>query len=109
MTVFRAIRTYDPIDRGIHIHRVLLLSGAVPIASCATKGDAVMKEHYFIDLSKGEKESPWETVDDVVMGGLSKSSFSHSGEGTEVFQGTVSLDNYGGFASVRSAPGEYAL
>jgi hypothetical protein len=40
-------------------------------------------------------------VNDGVMGGLSQSRFRHDPEGT-LFEGIVSLDNGGGFASVRS-------
>jgi monofunctional biosynthetic peptidoglycan transglycosylase len=40
-------------------------------------------------------------VNDNVMGGVSKSRFTHEPEGI-VFEGEVSLENGGGFASVRS-------
>lgn len=43
----------------------------------------------------------WKTVDDVVMGGKSNSKFSLNSAGHGVFEGTVSLENNGGFASVR--------
>jgi monofunctional biosynthetic peptidoglycan transglycosylase len=41
-------------------------------------------------------------IDDVVMGGRSASRMSATGDGTAVFSGNVSLENNGGFASVRS-------
>jgi NADH dehydrogenase [ubiquinone] 1 alpha subcomplex assembly factor 1 len=40
-------------------------------------------------------------VDDRVMGGRSASRFRATGEGTGVFEGIVSRENGGGFASVR--------
>jgi NADH dehydrogenase [ubiquinone] 1 alpha subcomplex assembly factor 1 len=43
----------------------------------------------------------WTTVDDVVMGGMSDSRMALTGNGTALFQGTVSLEHGGGFASVR--------
>jgi len=43
----------------------------------------------------------WILVNDVVMGGQSISSFSLDDEGHGVFQGKVSLENNGGFASLR--------
>jgi monofunctional biosynthetic peptidoglycan transglycosylase len=46
----------------------------------------------------------WEPIDDVVMGGLSSSDLEPTGRGTAVFSGRVSLENNGGFASIRSAP-----
>ena len=44
---------------------------------------------------------PWNNIDDAVMGGLSGSRMV-SRDGFARFQGTVSLDNNGGFASIRS-------
>ena len=43
----------------------------------------------------------WTVVDDVVMGGRSDGSFSINDDGDAVFEGRVSLDNNGGFSSVR--------
>ena len=43
----------------------------------------------------------WRVVDDVVMGGRSDGSFGINEEGHGVFQGEVSLENNGGFSSVR--------
>lgn len=48
--------------------------------------------------------SCWQLFNDGVMGGLSSSSFHISPGGGAVFSGNVSLDNGGGFASVRSPP-----
>lgn len=45
--------------------------------------------------------SQWRIVNDGVMGGLSRGSFSLTSEGYGLFKGTVSLDNNGGFTSVR--------
>ena len=46
--------------------------------------------------------SEWRTVDDVVMGGVSRSRIHRTEDGTAVFEGTLSLENNGGFASVRT-------
>ena len=43
----------------------------------------------------------WRIVDDVVMGGRSQGSFTLSEDGHGLFSGKVSLENYGGFSSVR--------
>ena len=43
----------------------------------------------------------WRIVDDVVMGGKSSSTITINEEGHGVFSGNVSLENYGGFSSVR--------
>lgn len=53
------------------------------------------------DFSEKEDISGWEIVDDVVMGGRSDGTFSLGPEGQGVFSGKVSLENNGGFSSVR--------
>jgi monofunctional biosynthetic peptidoglycan transglycosylase len=50
----------------------------------------------------------WQIVNDDVMGGVSASSFRLT-NGVALFQGSVSLENNGGFASVRSAPANHNL
>ena len=45
----------------------------------------------------------WEIVNDGVMGGVSRSRLTVANR-TGVFAGEVSLENSGGFASVRSRP-----
>jgi monofunctional biosynthetic peptidoglycan transglycosylase len=47
---------------------------------------------------------PWFAIDDVVMGGVSRSTVRIE-NGRAVFTGVVSLEHGGGFASVRSQPG----
>ena len=51
----------------------------------------------------------WEVVNDTVMGGVSVAQMALTEGGTAVFSGTVSLDNSGGFASVRSRPKDRKL
>jgi uncharacterized protein YbjT (DUF2867 family) len=46
-------------------------------------------------------QATWGAVDDVVMGGVSQSAI-RLGAGSAVFSGNVSIDNAGGFASVRT-------
>lgn len=50
----------------------------------------------------------WRSVDDVVMGGVSESRFVAIEHGA-AFTGTVSLDQGGGFASVRSPERDWDL
>lgn len=45
----------------------------------------------------------WQVVNDDVMGGVSTSRFEVATNGVAVFSGVLSLENNGGFASVRSA------
>jgi len=44
----------------------------------------------------------WQIVNDSVMGGISRSTLQLHEEGYALFTGTVSLENNGGFASVRT-------
>jgi hypothetical protein len=46
----------------------------------------------------------WRAVDDRVMGGVSRSRLRFNADGHATFEGEVSLEQNGGFASVRSAP-----
>lgn len=51
----------------------------------------------------------WMPINDVVMGGVSTGRLEATGNDTVAFTGLVSLENSGGFASVRSGPGEHDL
>lgn len=53
------------------------------------------------DFNKESNISNWVVIDDVVMGGRSNGSFSLNAEGHGVFEGAVSLENNGGFSSLR--------
>lgn len=67
-----------------------------------------MKEKLIIDFKDPAENGQWEKVNDVVMGGRSISRITIEG-GTAVFQGEVSFESYGGFASVRSLPRDFGL
>lgn len=54
-----------------------------------------------VDFSLKKKVGSWQIVDDVVMGGRSNGNFFISEEGHGVFYGRVSLENNGGFSSLR--------
>jgi len=54
------------------------------------------------DFASREAAKDWQTVNDDVMGGVSRSRFEITENKTLLFTGTLSLENNGGFASVRS-------
>ena len=58
------------------------------------------------EFSSPEAAQKWQAVNDGVMGGVSDGRFQVTEEGTLEFSGTLSLENNGGFASVRSKPVE---
>jgi len=53
------------------------------------------------DFTKESDLSNWMVVDDVVMGGRSDGNFYINSDGHGVFEGAVSLENNGGFSSIR--------
>ena len=53
------------------------------------------------DFNKEADIQKWNIVDDVVMGGRSSSQFNIDSNGFGVFEGNISLENNGGFSSVR--------
>jgi NADH dehydrogenase [ubiquinone] 1 alpha subcomplex assembly factor 1 len=57
------------------------------------------------DFTDPHASETWQAIDDRVMGGVSRSRLRHVPAGHAVFEGEVSLERNGGFASVRSAPG----
>ncbi|MDC1068596.1 CIA30 family protein [Candidatus Kapabacteria bacterium] len=56
-----------------------------------------------VDFNKKSNLNGWRVVDDVVMGGRSSGNIRIDNKGFFVFEGSVSLENNGGFSSVRYA------
>jgi len=85
-----------------HLHQLLalLLLNMNVFASNAEK--------FLFDLSSVTNATGWQVVNDNVMGGISTSRFELT-NGVAVFRGEVSLENNGGFASVRSLPAKHEL
>ena len=61
----------------------------------------IMSTSLIYDFNKNSSPKDWRIIDDGVMGGLSQGKFSIDPDGNGVFVGTVSLENNGGFSSVR--------
>ncbi len=62
-----------------------------------------------LDFADPRAPGAWESIGDRVMGGRSTGTFRLPPGGPAVFLGEISLENGGGFASVRSAPGAFDL
>ena len=60
------------------------------------------------DFQTATNTAAWQIVNDDVMGGVSASTFRLT-NGVALFRGDVSLENNGGFASVRSLPARHEL
>jgi monofunctional biosynthetic peptidoglycan transglycosylase len=67
------------------------------------------KEKSIFNFDSPAEVAQWRTIDDVVMGGVSQSVIKAGSQGTCLFTGTVSLENFGGFASASSLPSAYNL
>ncbi len=67
----------------------------------------LLSQPMLIDFGKS-KETSWYSVNDTVMGGRSAGTTSYD-EDVLVFRGSVSFENNGGFASVRSQYAEMDL
>lgn len=59
-----------------------------------------------LSFAAPEAAQQWQAVNDGVMGGVSDGRFKITADGTLEFFGTLSLENNGGFASVRTRPME---
>jgi NADH dehydrogenase [ubiquinone] 1 alpha subcomplex assembly factor 1 len=68
-----------------------------------TPGDGPL---LLFDFSAPGAVDHWAAIDDRVMGGVSHSRLRHHPAGHAVFEGRVSLERNGGFASVRCSPGK---
>lgn len=60
------------------------------------------EEHIICDFLNSCPD--WRNVDDIVMGGMSKSTMLVDDTGRATFSGILSSDRNGGFASVRTVP-----
>jgi len=61
----------------------------------------MLQAQILYDFSSTTQLDSWKVVNDGVMGGRSKGAIERTNEGYGRFSGTVSLENYGGFTSVR--------
>lgn len=71
------------------------------LALMASIGHAAPVEKLIVDFKSKERALNWQIVNDDVMGGVSTSRFAVT-NGVGQFRGNLSLENNGGFASVRA-------
>lgn len=65
------------------------------------------EDNILLSASLMETENRWRIVNDGVMGGLSSSKAIVNNDNKIIFSGNVSLENNGGFASLRSPVKDY--
>jgi NADH dehydrogenase [ubiquinone] 1 alpha subcomplex assembly factor 1 len=61
----------------------------------------LMAQDIIFNFEKDKDLKEWFIVNDDVMGGISESNLSISKDGYGIFQGNISLENSGGFCSIR--------
>ena len=61
----------------------------------------LMKSQLIFNFNHNANITDWKIVDDVVMGGRSNGQFKIDSDGNGIFSGDVSVENNGGFSSVR--------
>ncbi len=83
--------------------QLLLLAATVTVMPMNGRDEVLFK----FDKTSDSRE--WKLVNDRVMGGVSNSRVEIMKDGTLRFFGSLSLENKGGFASVRSLPNERDL
>ncbi len=62
-----------------------------------------------LDFAGTDPAQKWQAVNDGVMGGVSDGRFRITPDKTMEFSGRLSLDNNGGFASVRTKPADFEI
>jgi len=82
---------------GLFLLTTISFFGSVPKSDAVKDGTEII----LIDFSNSSA-SNWQIVNDSVMGGISRSTLQMQNDGYALFSGTVSLENNGGFASVRT-------
>jgi monofunctional biosynthetic peptidoglycan transglycosylase len=90
------------------------LLGFLPYANHGSSGDTQLpaKENTtrvlfeFVDASEAER---WIVVNDGVMRGVSRGGALPPEDGCLLFSGSISVENDGGFASIRSQPKDFGL
>lgn len=85
---------------GRRLAHLLPLLLAIPL----TPSMAQATEKVIASFSEPGSAANWISVNDGVMGGVSEGRFQRTDADTLLFSGTLSLDNNGGFASIRMEP-----
>lgn len=113
MAIHRHVRRQPILFENRPVLRKILwiLAVVLPAGISGAEGESRMEDpspaaKIVFDFGPGAET--WPNIDDPVMGGRSRSRMSLANDAA-VFEGVVSLENNGGFASVRSVPAEHEL
>jgi NADH dehydrogenase [ubiquinone] 1 alpha subcomplex assembly factor 1 len=86
-----------------------VVSTLIVLSLCSQVAVQEVSQHPLFNFAAAEAAREWQVVNDGVMGGVSDGRFRITDVGTMEFFGTLSLQNNGGFASVRSKPANVAI
>jgi NADH dehydrogenase [ubiquinone] 1 alpha subcomplex assembly factor 1 len=78
------------------------LLAPAPAAAAPTNMQTAPNSHALFSFTDGSVVAKWSATDDRVMGGVSRSRLRFDPMGHAVFEGVMSLEQNGGFASVRA-------
>jgi len=87
--------------RKVFIALALVICAAAYGSPQAATGDGMTEPNDLVAF-RNAGDAEWYAVNDGVMGGLSQSRIRYTDTGTGIFSGELSLENNGGFASVRT-------
>ena len=85
------------------------LVSLVALAAVSGETPSMKNVRMLVDFSATGETDRWRPVNDGVMGGLSGSRLAAASDTSAVFEGVLSLENNGGFASIRREPTRYDL
>jgi NADH dehydrogenase [ubiquinone] 1 alpha subcomplex assembly factor 1 len=94
------MKNHSLIRSGIITTALIAFSATMPLGA---------SQRDIATFSKSDSLESWTSVNDGVMGGISKGGFKLTDEGTMLFSGILSLENNGGFASVRTKSSDIDL
>jgi uncharacterized surface protein with fasciclin (FAS1) repeats len=91
----------QPISKADPLKLLVLCALSLAFPAIHTHAD---EETVMANFKGKDSAKAWSSVNDDVMGGVSKGGFERTDRGTLLFKGSLSLENNGGFASIRSKP-----
>ena len=91
------------------VSAVLGILALIPSVNSIGGENVAGETKILVDFRGEEEDGRWRVVNDGVMGGLSQSGLEITSAARAVFAGVLSLENNGGFASVRRLPHDYKL
>jgi len=97
------------VTRRMGLAALLGVLALIPLMTATGGEDMTEQTRILVDFGEEGENGRWRVINDDVMGGVSQSGMAITPDSVAVFEGNLSLDNNGGFASVRRLPQDYKL